>query len=214
MKNFSFLLEIYFVEYVYMRIFVDNSLEKGNKNIIYKHNDLFKPDNVWQYNACVGNKYCSFEYDDYAIGYFEAGERLVNSLLNNRRLLVVLILPIVFTYRHAIELSLKHVVSYTRFFNGNKIIIKKTHKLIDNWNEIKEKLDKEIIDEDTITNIDQILRDFINIDPIGEAFRYPYNKKDCPNLEQITHINLIVFAEAMKYVSIFFRGWFAMIDNT
>lgn len=86
----------------------------------YKHNDLFRPGDDWQLNAFVGRNGGPYELDDYADGYFLSGRRLVDSLLENPTFLDVIIYPLVFTYRHAIELVLKYLAEAKHRSSGMK----------------------------------------------------------------------------------------------
>jgi len=76
-----------------------------------KHNNLFRPGPSAPMNACVGTNGGPANFSRYASGYFEAGAILVRNLAGSSRDIDILIYPLVFLYRHAIEASLKHLGS-------------------------------------------------------------------------------------------------------
>lgn len=177
----------------------------------YHHNDLFRPASPTDLNACVGSNGGPYNYRDYALGYFEAGSRIVNSLLSDRWMLDVVIYPLVFTYRHGIELSLKDLASRLPLAWDQEPKVKLTHVLSDNWVKIKAylKREQEFDPENTlIDQVDTILKDFLDIDQTGEVFRYPKDRSGLNHLDgKVSGINLIVFQQAMITVSKTFEFW-------
>jgi hypothetical protein len=129
-----------------------------------------------QLNACVGKNGGPYDYSHYAEGYFIAAERLMESLAENNRHVDVLIYPIVFNLRHAIELSLKHLGQLLPRLWGEREPTKFTHRLSDNWNVVRSYLMRDLHfdpDGDSITRMTEIIDDFVAMDASGQAFRYP-----------------------------------------
>lgn len=177
----------------------------------YRHNDLFRPASPTDLNACVGSNGGPYNYQDYALGYFEAGSRILSSLFSDRWMLDVVIYPLVFTYRHGIELSLKDLASQLPLLWDQEPKVKLTHVLSDNWVKIKTylKREQEFDPENTlIDQVDTILNNFLEIDRTGEVFRYPEHRSGSNCLAgKVSLINLIVFQQAMVTVAETFEFW-------
>ena len=177
----------------------------------YRHNDLFGPASPASLNACVGTNGGSYDLRDYALGYFEAGSRIVSSLLSDPWMLDVVIYPLVFTCRHGIELSLKDLAGRLPLVWDDRSEVELTHNLSDNWAKINSylKREKEFDPESMLVDqVDAILRDFLEIDRTGQVFRYPADLRGLKHLDgEVSVINLIVFGEAMQTVSQAFGFW-------
>ena len=177
----------------------------------YRHNDLFRPASPAYLNACIGSNGGPYDFRDYALGYFEAGSRIVSSLLSDRWMLDNLIYPLVFTCRHGIELSLKDLAVQLPLIWDEESEVKLTHDLSDNWAKIntylkrKQEFDPENV---LIDEVDTILKNFLEIDQTGQVFRYPTDRSGLKHLNgEVTLINVIVFGEAMHTVSKTFEFW-------
>lgn len=182
----------------------------------YKENELLGPGKEWQYNACVGHNGGPYGYNDLAYGYFFAGKKLTDSVLDDTYNLDVLIYPIIYVFRHAIELSLKYFsIELARIFsekNGAKF----NHNLLDNWTIVKKYLVM-IKEFDSgcglIVEIEKILINFNEIDAKGEVFRFPESKGGDYYLKDINLINIKEFYKKMERVSEVFSYWSYVIDD-
>lgn len=77
--------------------------------------NIFEPRHSTHANACVGeNGYVNAE--TYAIGYFQATRLLLEDVLNikNKRFQDTLVYPILFNFRHGIEISIKQISKVLR----------------------------------------------------------------------------------------------------
>jgi len=177
----------------------------------YRHNELFRPASPTGFNACVGSNGGTYDSQDYALGYFEAGSIIVSSLLSDRSMLDVVIYPLVFAYRHGIELSLKDLAVQLPLVWDEESEVRLTHVLSDNWESIKTylKREQEFDPENTlIDQVDTILKDFLEIDETGQVFRYPTDRRGLNHLDgKVSAINVIVFQQAMGTVSKTFEFW-------
>src|SRR5579884_3110751 len=137
------------------------------------------------------------------------------SILEDNWYADVLVYPLVFTYRHAIELGIKHLGSMIPKIYDDKSKIKFTHDLEDNWKTVRTYLerDKNFGGRDLVKQINKILRDFLHIDPTGEAFRYPIARVGSAFLQDTSIINIEIFAKTMIYVAETFEYWFDMVDE-
>lgn len=181
----------------------------------YISNDLFQSGEYWPLNACVGQNGGPYYYDDYSIGYFEAGKRLCESLVENHSRVDVVIYPLVYTFRHAIELGLKHLcIVLPKLINEN-ISIKYTHSLFDNWNMVKPylvKLPDGYNDQEPIQYFEKVLNDLIQFDPKGETFRFPKARDGQLFLQEASHINVVVFGDIMLEIYKIFDYWFTAVE--
>ncbi|HXI14538.1 MAG TPA: hypothetical protein VNM92_18125 [Thermoanaerobaculia bacterium] len=184
----------------------------------YKHNDLFRPSNNTRLNACVGTNGGPYDFKAYAWGYFEAGKRLAVSIEEDSYPVDVLIYPLVFTFRHAIELGLKHLAQKMPAIWRERKAMKLTHNLADNWKLVRTYLERDS-DFDRgeklmlIEFVGLVLTDFLELDPRGEAFRYPEARDGSAFLQDTSIINAKVFAGAMSDVADAFEYWFDLIDD-
>jgi hypothetical protein len=177
----------------------------------YRHNELFRPASPTGFNACAGSNGGTYDSQDYALGYFEAGSIIVSSLLSDRSMLDVVIYPLVFAYRHGIELSLKDLAVHLPLVWDEESEARLTHVLSDNWESIKSylKREQEFDPENTlIDQVDTIIKDFLEIDETGQVFRYPTDRSGLNHLDgKVSAINVIVFQQAMGTVSKTFEFW-------
>src|SRR5436190_6431658 len=102
-----------------------------------------------------------------------------------------LVYPILFSYRHFIELSLKEIIRNARRLLDKQGSVPETHNLAHLWN-TAEPLLMEIEEGSALTyrDVRACLARFDEMDPTSEAFRYPANRSgedalpdDLPNLD-------------------------------
>ena len=126
-------------------------------------------------------------------------------------MLDVVIYPLVFAYRHGIELSLKDLAVQLPLVWDEESEVRLTHVLSDNWERIRTylKREQEFDPENTlIDQVDTILKDFLEIDQTGQVFRYPTDRSGLNHLHgKVSAINMIVFQQAMDTVSKTFEFW-------
>lgn len=166
-------------------------------------NGLFGPGTDIDLNACVGFNGGPSDYQRHGWGFFEAGNRLLSSLLDNSVGIDGLIYPLVTLYRQGIELYLKHYCSEIPPLLQKESKVKYRHELDLLWTEARQLL-TELIDEPDEQAfkadadwVDTIIRDFVAVDRGGAVFRYPTDKKDVPHLLDLSLINAGVFGEQM-----------------
>lgn len=158
---------------------------------------LFSSADDWRFNACV-----DFLFDDwdlYAQGYRKAGGILATRLAETGGEEVdFLVYPLVFLFRHALELQLKSVIRW-----GRRALQKPSseypsgHKLFDFWGECRV-LAEEFWPSGPSTQLDEIeqtLKEFQKHDPIGQAFRYSTEVSGAQTKPGLTHINIRAFCE-------------------
>ena len=72
--------------------------------------ELFSGDDDWHNNACL-NEWSRDHGATYAAGYRRAAELLIEHIDTKGRDQDVLVYPVVFLYRHHVELALKRIIS-------------------------------------------------------------------------------------------------------
>ena len=77
----------------------------------FKQNDVFKHVDFDPLNACVGNNGGPYDLYDYAKGYFDATKTLLNHLQDDGNRIDLIVYPICYNFRHAVELCLKYVIT-------------------------------------------------------------------------------------------------------
>lgn len=189
----------------------------------YNYGGLFQGGKIGQLNACVGNNGGPYDFNDYSRGYFVAGARIVESLIKECATypgspsnIDILIYPLVFTFRHAIELGLKHLTKMlANIFEVNPNL-NPSHKLIDTWEFVQLHLNKLLTEQDDLDQVnivDKILKDFVQLDSKGETFRYPEARDGTLHLQNMSVINVQVFGEAMIHLSKVFDHWFFVVSH-
>ena len=136
----------------------------------------------------------------WAEGYGNAANAIAESLLQRQRFPDYDAYPVVFCYRHAIELYMKGIIYDTiiilKFENKDNLISKliKSHDLMSLFNKFKQILVSLFPDDQSllmeITKIDEFLEEFSIIDKESFSFRYPINNSGEPNFSKALLLNL------------------------
>jgi hypothetical protein len=176
----------------------------------YRTNDLFRPGPIPQMNACVGENGGPYDFFDYAWGFYDAAEASIDAAIEHKAPLDVLVYPIVFCYRHAIELSLKHLGRVLPRLWADTGAVPLTHKLSDVWTSVTAYLQRsQHFDPDgtLVPMVDRVLRDVLEFDIDGTVFRYPESRAGTPHLQDARIINVLVLRDAMREVREAFKHW-------
>lgn len=168
---------------------------------------LFQPvDTDWINNARIVK--ADYRIEFYIQGYKKAADILVNHVLSTGTDQDTLVYPIVFLYRHYLELLLKNIIE-----NGAKLLDteeepKKNHHLDDLWNIAKSIINKiwEGDECDREIEIDHYIADFIEIDKSSQAFRYQKDKQGNKFLEATEIINIRHFYDCINKISSHLEG--------
>ncbi|MTD93926.1 hypothetical protein GIW81_06200 [Hyphomicrobium sp. xq] len=161
----------------------------------FKENTLFRG---WKahsaMNACVGNNGGPYDLYDYAQGYFEATRLLLQEAQKPGIIIDVVVYPICLTYRHAMELFIKYLISDLAKLNNAKKSYRPNHGLKENW-ELALKLIAEAklkASDRELAAIGEVVEAMAEVDPKGEIFRYPESIKGDQHLKDWSLINLVV----------------------
>lgn len=176
----------------------------------YRTNDLFRPGPNPQMNACVGENGGPYDFFDYAWGFYDAAEASIDAAIEHKAPLDVLVYPIVFCYRHALELSLKHLrKELPRLWNEPTAYATK-HTFPVMWGEVQTFLQRSVHfdpDGSLVPMVDRVLKDVEEFDAGGTVFRYPEDTKGAPHLQDARIINVLVLRDAMREVREAFKHW-------
>ena len=147
-------------------------------------------------------------------GYKQGADLMVESALKDRAAKDVLIFPIIFCYRHYIELSLKHLIAnygptvgVTRSWNS--------HDLSTLWNKVKVIIKGYGVDveDDSTCVVADIITEFGKMDEGSFSFRYPVDKKGGLIELQLDSYNLVNIADVMEGVEGYFNGLDGLLDE-
>lgn len=187
-------------------------LEKGDT--------LFRNDDKrTQHDVENGYAYHDFRknhFFGYALAYKEGADRLVEALAEDGYSQHELVLPVVFLYRHYLELHLKELIIEGRKALGQPAdAIPTGHNIFKLWNELKPILAQiqakpYDLRKEELLAVEACIKEFSEVDERSEAFRYPVNKDGKPllgkntRLANLRYIDLQHLAENMKKIAGFF----------
>ena len=176
----------------------------------YKYNALFRPGPNHDMNACIGRNGGPYDYSSFGEGFFQAGFRIIERIEDGAWTLDILIYPLIFNFRHGIELYIKHfIVISERLQNGSETM-NKNHSLISNW-DIAEKsllrLQHSWFDQLELAIAKDIIRDVVQVDPNNQVFRYPEDRNGKVFFDDFSVINAEVLRDGMKLLFELFEKW-------
>ncbi|MFZ0245591.1 MAG: hypothetical protein WAL68_07940 [Candidatus Binatus sp.] len=146
-------------------------------------------------------------------GYFQAGHALVDHCQRNTYERQVMIYPILFCYRHALEMAMKWIVSsYGRPFGVSP---EPDHDLWQLWESCKA-IFTQIDDEGaavSTSTVERLVKEFHDLDIRAQAFRYSVTRKgDLLRLPDIA-VDLINLRDVMQGLENFFSGADGYLDH-
>jgi len=147
-------------------------------------------------------------------GYFRAGHALIELCQSETHEGQLVIYPILFCYRHALEMSMKWIIgNYCRRFDVSAP--EPNHNLLQLWKSCSAIFEKTDNNTSAVTTaaVEKLLKEFHDLDARAEAFRYPISRNGAlislPNLA-IDPTNL---REVMEGLENFFSGADGYLDN-
>lgn len=168
---------------------------QATDRLFVDENDL-RPDDVVY--AAIVNSPLGDSLFCYAEGYKRAAEELVKFIGDHDQDQDFLVYPIIFLYRHHIELMLKELTVLASKLLGDRTKLPNGHNLKKLW-ELCEPLLRRIHEDDgTYGAVTNLINQLTEVDPTSESFRYHVNKEGRPCLPGIRRVNLRHFAEVME----------------
>lgn len=113
----------------------------------------------------------------YAAGFREAAEALLDVVRTTGRRQDTLVYPIVYNLRHSVELLLKQVIRAGRLLDDEAGDFPDAHRLDHLWNTCKPILKRIWPDDPSYTTVEAGILRLCELDPEGEAFRYPVSTR-------------------------------------
>lgn len=173
-------------------------------------NPLFTNGENDKMNACVGNNGGPYNLFDYGRGFFDGGHAAVKSAQEYVGPVDLLVYPAAFSYRHGIELYLKHLVFTLNLILETGKTFKKNHSMIKLWRKVVDlnaatKVD--LLEQEAIDRAGQLIGYFDAFDPTGEVFRYPEDIKGNRHLTKHKLINVEVLREQMQELRHILERW-------
>lgn len=154
-------------------------------------------------NACINWLPDMKAWSLCAMGYKLAADTLMNSSINLIGI-DALVYPIVFLYRHHLELELKHLLFLSKVLLDEDSAVLKEHNLLRLWQKVRPKIEA-LWPEDRdryLNGFEEWITEFSDIDPESFSFRYSINKEGESSLPaHIRYVNLLRLKESVDAVS-------------
>ncbi|TCK72454.1 hypothetical protein [Acidipila rosea] len=160
----------------------------------------------WHNNACLSGT-SQGDPVAYVEGYRRGAEILVRFVNDNGRDQDFLVYPILFLYRHHLELAMKRIIRRLprllyRELTSNETGQLRQHSLTGLWQALKpmvasiyKAVDWPDAKSEDIAGADDYVRQLSAIDPDSESFRYPFGKSGKANMpEGLIRLNIRHFA--------------------
>lgn len=189
-----------------------------HKNSFPSDLDILFLNKLSHYSTSIGAVGQDFTW--YADSYRTAFEVLTNHCRETLTDDQYLLLPIVYIFRHYIELRLKDILlSYFEVVGDREGFQKYLHhNIMSLWQAFREQWEyngyshkSEEIDFD---NAERIIMEISKIDRDSFAFRYPIDKKNLKKPIDFQHIELVVFIETAEKLSRFLDAANDFVKNT
>lgn len=164
--------------------------------------DIFTPTHTSQFNACIGTN-SLHDLRTYAEGYLQASQMLLDNIFEKRLAYErdTLVHPILYSARHAIELSIKHVLvrlNETDIKTDERLL--HGHGLKELWELFKQQtlFDRRLVS--VVGDVDSIVVQLDQADPDAQDFRYPVNTDGQQTLDGKVIVDLITVKELVDFL--------------
>ncbi|HBO9008650.1 hypothetical protein QOU27_08715 [Pseudomonas aeruginosa] len=164
-----------------------------------------------QHNAMLN--WSHFRADLYASAYKDAADGLVDAMVKGQVPLDSGIYPLLFLYRHALELQFKLMLKAARALAGKDPKSYYKHSLMPLWSELRNLL-KEFEPEKSDANapaLHEFIRQLDEVDPDSMAFRYATSKSGKEHLSGVTHINILHLRDVLNSVFVWLNGVYSWV---
>jgi hypothetical protein len=180
----------------------------------FTQNDVFKHVDNHKLNACVGNNGGPYDLYDYAKGYFDATKILLENISGSGVLIDLVVYPICFDFRHAVELYIKYVITDLAKVKGTAHRFKTHHTLLKNWSAAKSLLKQIETTEEDLDYFEKVVTCIDEVDPNnGQTFRYPESIKGDQHLKEWSTINLPIVQEHNEKIAAIAHTWHVRIES-
>jgi hypothetical protein len=170
---------------------------------------FFRGGEDWWHDALISEY--PIHWSIYSAGYKMAADRLVNSLSEDRYEIDFLIFPILYLYRHYLELALKGIIRDGESLLDSQRKPPEGHVLDKLWVRAEQVLREcskiETVENPDLSIIDNCIRQFATVDPSGESFRYARRRDESPVEHAVSRVNVRVLKEEMDNASREIEMW-------
>jgi hypothetical protein len=145
----------------------------------------------WPTDADLGA--WSRSYSAFIWSFTNAAETLVDAVTTGKQRADRIAWPLLYLYRHTVELALKDCLIDAATFLGEPLDFPNHHRLKDINDillQLLAKLDFPTNDA-SVSAFSHILEDLDQFDPSGTAFRYPTDRKGAPHVLPVTHVDIV-----------------------
>lgn len=189
-----------------MEIQLDDGLKKQKLSYkaLSKSDNLFKEESFSSPSAWIANP--ADKKIIYSEGYKNAALLMMQKCRESESSNNILVYPLVFLFRHFLELRLKELIVVSKELANPDIKLEMNHNIMKLWNQFKMQLltiEPKTTDEEELKNIERLLNEYHQIDSNSQSFRYPTDKNDTPSLNLNT-IDLENFSNVMEKIMEFF----------
>lgn len=155
----------------------------------------------WRLNASMSYVSQEWKWDWYADGYKKAGDLLVAFVSETGMDQDILVFPVVYTYRHYLELRIKELLIMSSYLLDQEFQVPTHHDLAGLWSAALPKL-AAIDGSINWDGVTYVIGEFNKIDIRSFAFRYPVAKDGAtPSLSGLNGINLGVVRDRIAEVA-------------
>lgn len=195
-------------------------IEKYLKNLNWpdKKKSLFSKRKDWWNLARIKITNLDEGFSVYSQAYKDAADILVEHTKKDKTSINFLVYPILFLYRHYIELALKELIYVASQYLEKEQSAFNSHDLIFLWNKAKKlisELNIDIIDisEDDIKAVENQIKQFNELDKSSMTFRYPVDKKGDVFKNLSDYINVENIKEILDGLYAWFYGLVCVIGE-
>ncbi len=135
-----------------------------------------------------------------------AGDILISACEEDNSESHSLIYPILFNYRHAIELALKWIIKIYGRYSTVRTDDLEHHNLWKLWCLCRKIIVELGSEDEAILAVEQIIKDFHDLDRSGQTFRYSHSKAGATTDLPDYPIDLLNIQDVMQGVAHFFDG--------
>ena len=187
-------------------------LEALNLRWPKKGDRLLRKCGEWKHGAGFSND-TTFRHSHIWDGNMRAGAILIGACEEDSYECHTLIYPILFNYRHAIELAMKWVIKMYGRYSTAQIDDFEHHNLWKLWCLCKKIIVEVGSEGEAIPVVEQIIKDFHDLDSSGQTFRYSNSKAGTPVVLPDYPIDLLHIRDVMQGLAHFFDGVDAQLDE-
>ena len=145
-------------------------------------------------------------------GNMRAGAILISACGEDSYECHSLIYPILFNYRHAIELAMKWIIKMYGHYSTAQINDFEHHNLWKLWCLCKQIIVEVGSEDEAIPIVEQVIKDFHDLDSSGQTFRYSSSKAGTLVALPEDPIDLPHIRDVMEGVAHFFDGVDGQLD--